>query len=316
MKLWITYLKAILAMLFWSATFVWFKIVYKTYLPYEVTFLRLLLASILLFPFVWLTGRREKVQKKDLPHLMLVSFCEPFMYFIGEANGMRIVSSTLGSLIISTIPIFSAVGAWLILREKLPLLVVLGLILSTSGVAVMSLGSDNFSATFKGILLLLIAVFSGVFYGITVRNLTLRYNPFTIVAWQNFFGMLYFLPLFLVVDGKHFFSVQHSLEGLATIAAMSIFASVIAFILYTGVIRDLGVAKSNIFTNLIPVFTVALAYIILGDKLGLPGWIGLILAIIGLFLSQYPDWQKYRKQEKTELLPVVENAETNISNEL
>ncbi|MGB4261184.1 MAG: DMT family transporter, partial [Candidatus Cloacimonas acidaminovorans] len=118
------------------------------------------------------------------------------------------------------------------------------------------------------------------------------------------------------VDGKHFFSVQHSLEGLATIAAMSIFASVIAFILYTGVIRDLGVAKSNIFTNLIPVFTVALAYIILGDKLGLPGWIGLILAIIGLFLSQYPDWQKYRKQEKTELLPVVENAETNISNEL
>jgi len=128
--------------------------------------------------------------------------------------------------------------------------------------------------------------------------------------------MLYFLPLFLVVDGKHFFSVQHSLEGLATIAAMSIFASVIAFILYTGVIRDLGVAKSNIFTNLIPVFTVALAYIILGDKLGLPGWIGLILAIIGLFLSQYPDWQKYRKQEKTELLPVVENAETNISNEL
>jgi drug/metabolite transporter (DMT)-like permease len=222
----------------------------------------------------------------------------------------------LGSLIISTIPIFSAVGAWLILREKLPLLVVLGLILSTSGVAVMSLGSDNFSATFKGILLLLIAVFSGVFYGITVRNLTLRYNPFTIVAWQNFFGMLYFLPLFLVVDGKHFFSVQHSLEGLATIAAMSIFASVIAFILYTGVIRDLGVAKSNIFTNLIPVFTVALAYIILGDKLGLPGWIGLILAIIGLFLSQYPDWQKYRKQEKTELLPVVENAETNISNEL
>ncbi len=91
MKLWITYLKAVLAMLFWSATFVWFKIAYKTYLPYEVTFLRLLLATILLFPFVWLTGKREKVPKKDLLQLMLVSFCEPFMYFIVRANGMRIV---------------------------------------------------------------------------------------------------------------------------------------------------------------------------------------------------------------------------------
>ena len=295
MKLSLTYLKAILAMLFWSATFVWFKIAYQTYLPYEVTFLRLLLASILLFVFILISGKKEKVQRKDIIQLMLVAFCEPFMYFIGEANGMKIVSPALGSLIISTIPIFSAVGAWLILKEKLPLFVVLGLIISTSGVIVMSLGSANFSATFKGILLLMIAVLSGVFYGISVRNLTLRYSPLTIVTWQNFFGMLYFLPLFLIVDGKHFFSIQHSAQGLITIAAMSILASVIAFILFTGVLRDLGVAKSNIFTNLIPVFTVILAYVILGDKLNLTGWIGLSLAVLGLFVSQYPDWQKRKK---------------------
>ncbi len=169
-------------------------------------------------------------------------------------------------MVISTFPIFSAIGACLILKEN-AFLVVLGLILSTSGVAVMSIYNNDLSATLKGILLLMIAVFAGVFYGITVRNLTLRYSPLTIVTWQNFFGMLYFLPLFLAVEGKHFFSVQHSLEGLATIAAMSVFASVGAFILFTGVIRDLGVAKSNIFTNLIPVFTVVLAYFILGDTL-------------------------------------------------
>ena len=295
MKPSLTYLKAILAMLFWSATFVWFKIAYQTYLPYEVTFLRLLLASILLFIVMLLSPKREKVHSKDIWQMMLVAFCEPFMYFIGEANEMKIVAPALGSLIISTIPIFSAIGAWLILKEKLPWYVVLGLIVSTSGVIVMSLGSADFSATIKGILFLMIAVLSGVFYGISVRNLTHRYSPITIVTWQNFFGMLYFLPLFLIVDGKHFFSIQHSAQGLITIAAMSILASVIAFILFTGVLRDLGVAKSNIFTNLIPVFTVILAYIVLGDKLNWTGWIGLSLAVLGLFVSQYPDWQKRKK---------------------
>lgn len=156
----------------------------------------------------------------------------------------------------------------------------------------MSLGSGDLSANTKGILFLLIAVLAGCFYGITVRSLTLRYSALTIVAWQSLFGMLYFLPLFIIQDGKHFLAVQHSAEGLVTIAAMSLFASVGAFMLFTGVIRDLGVAKSNVFTNLIPVFTVILAYLILGNTLNVIETIGLALALIGLLLSQYKDLQK------------------------
>lgn len=292
MKALLPYLKAILAMMCWSVTFVWIKVALQTYRPYEITFLRLVLASALLFLVMWIGKKSEKLKKKDYLHLLLVSFCEPFMYFVGEANGMQYVSPTLGSLVISTIPIFAAVGAWIILRERISALLLIGLLISCSGVAVMSLGSGDLSANAKGILFLLIAVFAGCFYGITVRNLTLRYSALTIVAWQSLFGMLYFLPLFIIQDGKHFLAVQHSAEGLVTIAAMSLFASVGAFMLFTGVIRDLGVAKSNVFTNLIPVFTVALAYLILGDTLNLLETIGLALALIGLLLSQYNDLQK------------------------
>lgn len=292
MKALLPYLKAILAMMCWSVTFVWIKVALQTYRPYEITFLRLVLASALLFLVMWIGKKSEKIKKKDYLHLLLVSFCEPFMYFVGEANGMQYVSPTLGSLVISTIPIFAAVGAWIILRERISALLLIGLLISCSGVAVMSLGSGDLSANAKGILFLLIAVFAGCFYGITVRNLTLRYSALTIVAWQSLFGMLYFLPLFIIQDGKHFLAVQHSAEGLVTIAAMSLFASVGAFMLFTGVIRDLGVAKSNVFTNLIPVFTVALAYLILGDTLNLLETIGLALALIGLLLSQYNDLQK------------------------
>jgi len=296
MKLWITYIRAIGAMFFWAITFVWYKIAYESYRTYEVVFLRLLLASILLFAVMTLTRHWQKLERRDIWRMMLVAFFEPFLYFNGEGNGMHYVSSSMGSIIIATIPIFAAVGAWLILKERITIYVILGIILSCCGVAIMSLGGSELRATFTGIMFLAIAIFGAVGYGLTVRPLTLRYSTLTIVAYQSLFGAIYFLPMFLVIDSSHFFSMTHSVRGLTTIAAMSICATIGAFVLYTDVIRSLGVAKSNIFTNLIPIFTVVQAYVILGESIGKRTIIGLTLALLGLVLSQYADLKKLKQR--------------------
>jgi drug/metabolite transporter (DMT)-like permease len=296
MKLWITYLRAIGAMFCWAITFVWYKIAYETYHTYEVVFLRLLLASVLLFGLISLTRHWQKLERKDLWRMMLVAFFEPFLYFNGEGNGMHYVSSSLGSIIIATIPIFAAVGAWLILREKLSIFILGGIVLSCLGVAIMSIGGDALKGTLTGIMFLVLAIFGAVGYGLTVRPLTLKYSTLTIVAYQTLFGAIYFLPMFLVIDGAHFASVTHSVRGLTTIVAMSLFATIGAFVLYTDVIRSLGVAKSNIFTNLIPVFTVVQAYFILGETIGIRTVIGLTLTLSGLVLSQYADLKKLRQR--------------------
>ncbi len=294
-----TYLNASLAMFFWSITFVWIKIALQWYRPIEIVLLRLVLASFLLFTVMLIIRHKEKIQRKDLPHFMLVAFCEPFCYFLGEANGMQYVSSTLGSLIISTIPLVAAFGAWALLKEKITPLLIVGLVVSFSGVALLSFESPDLSATIKGIMYLLLAVFAGMFYGITVRGLTLKYSTLTIVSWQSFFGMIFFLPLFIINDSSHFFNMQHSTMGLGTIAAMSIFASVGAFMLFTGAIRNLGVIKANIFTNLIPVYTVILAYLLLGDQITPLTVAGLVLTITGLLISQLKDLQKLIRKRAT-----------------
>ncbi|MCK9556531.1 MAG: DMT family transporter [Candidatus Cloacimonetes bacterium] len=296
MKLWITYLRAIGAMFFWAITFVWYKIAFETYRPYEIVFLRLFLASVLLFGLMVISRHWQKMQAKDLWRMMIVAFFEPFLYFNGEANGMQFVSSSMGSIIIATIPIFAAIGAWLILKEKLSIYVIMGVIVSCLGVGIMSYGSGDLSATLKGVKFLGLAIFGAVGYSLTVRPLTLKYSTLTIVAYQSFFGALYFLPMFLIFDGNHFFMVSHSLRGLTTIVAMSLFATIGAFVLYTDVIRSLGVAKSNIFTNLIPVFTVVLAFFILGDPIGIRTIVGLALTLLGLVLSQYNDLKRLKQR--------------------
>jgi drug/metabolite transporter (DMT)-like permease len=294
MNKWITYMRATGAMFCWAITFVWIKVALITYRPFEIVFLRLVLASVLLFGIIHLFGLREKLGKGDLRYLMMVSFFEPFLYFIGEANGMQFVSPTLGSLIISTIPIVTAIGAWLFLGEKLFVHIIIGLLVSFAGVAMISITEPDLSGTLNGIMLLLLAVCAGMMYGITVRRITLKYRSHTIVAWQSFFGMLYILPLFLIVDWGHFSTVRHSSQGLVTIAAMSLFGSVGAFVLFTGAIRELGVIRSNVFSNLIPVFTASLAFLILGDRLTPIVLGGVILTIIGLFIAQYPDLKRLR----------------------
>ncbi|HOH98422.1 MAG TPA: DMT family transporter [Candidatus Cloacimonadota bacterium] len=296
MKLWFTYFRAIAAMFFWAITFVWYKIAFETYRPYEVIFLRLLLGAGLLCIVMLISSHWQKIQRRDMWRFLLVAFFEPFLYFIGEANGMQYVSSTLGSLIIALIPIFAAIGAWILLKETITRYVIAGLIVSFSGVAILSIGSGELTATLKGVLLLMIAIFGAVGYGLTVRPLTLKYSTLTIVAYQSLIGMLYFLPLFIIYDGSHFFSVQHSFRGLSTIAMMSICATVGAFLLYTDVIRTLGVAKANIFTYLIPVFTVGQAYFILAEPLTARTIAGIGLTLLGLVISQYHDLRKLKKR--------------------
>lgn len=290
-------------MLFWALTFVLIKVALITYRPYEIVFLRLVLASILMFGVIFLFRQKERVEKKDMLYLMMVAFFEPFLYFLGEANGMQYVSSTLGSLIISTIPLVTAVGAWLFLKESIYPLLIVGLLVSFAGVAMLSLAEPNLTGTLKGILLLMLAVFAGMFYGITVRRVTLKYRSLTIVAWQSLFGMIYILPVFLIFDFKHFTTVTHSARGLLTIAAMSVFASVGSFLLYTGVIRELGVIRSNVFTNLIPVFTVIMAWLMLGDVITWRIAAGVLLTILGLLISQYHDLRRKRVKSIMENIP-------------
>nr|MDK2851144.1 hypothetical protein [Candidatus Cloacimonadota bacterium] len=296
MKLWVTYLRAIGAMFCWAITFVWYKIAYETYRPYEVVFLRLLLASIILFAFMAIAKKWQKIERNDLWRLMIVAFFEPFLYFNGEGNAMQYVSSSFASIVIATIPIFAALGAWLLLKERLSVWVILGVIVSCMGVVIMSIGSGEFKATMIGVMFLALAIFGSVGYGLMVRPLTLKYSTLTIVAYQSLFGAIYFLPMFLIVDGRHFMTVEHSLRGIYTIMAMSIFATIGAFVLFTDVIRTLGVAKSNIFSNLIPVFTVALAFWILGDAIDSRTIIGLTLTLVGLLLSQYADLKKLKQR--------------------
>ena len=291
----IIYLYAILAMLCWGSTFVWFKVVFKYYQPFTVTFFRLVIASILLSVFVLISKRNEKIDKADWKWFLLLSFFEPFCYFLGESFGLKFVSASLGSIIISTIPLVAPFFAFLFLKEQLTKFGFIGLLISFMGVVMIVIEESQGSNSIFGVLLMIFAVFSAVGYGLLLKNLSHKYSSVTIVKTQSILGMLYFLPFFLIFDFNGFLTIETNFEAIITIVKLAFFGSVLAFILMTTVVREIGLNNANIFTNLIPVFTCVLSYFLLKEAFSLHRILGIIIVISGLLISQISHLIQHRR---------------------
>jgi drug/metabolite transporter (DMT)-like permease len=288
---------ALLAMIFWSFSFVWVKVAYLAYGPLSVVLLRLIISVTLLFSFTFLIRRLQIVARKDLGIFFLMAFFEPFLYFMGESYGLLYVSSTVAAVIIATIPLFAPVAAWYFFRERLSMMNVFGLAVSFMGVCLVILNADfSLSASPKGVALEIVAVFAAVAYSTVLRKLAFRYNTFTIIGYQNLIGAGMFLPFWLIFESGTFFSTPFHPQAFRAIVLLAIFASSIAFILFTFSIRNIGINRSNTFVNLIPVFVAIFAWFILGDQITLQKAIGIAIVISGLFLAQFRFRRKFIKE--------------------
>lgn len=282
-----TYGAVILAMIFWSFSFIWFKIANETFRPITIVFIRLVLSAALLSLFLFFTKNFVKIRKKDRKLFIILAVFEPFFYFLGESFGLTYVSATVGSVIISTIPVIATLGAWIIFRERLKLINYAGIVISFIGVLVFILNRDgSLSFNIKGLMLMLLAVFSAVGYNLTLSRLVGSYGPVFIVNVQNIIGTILFLPLFLITDLKPLINTSFSLSDLIPVLELAIFASCGAFILFAFSVKNMGITRANIFSNSIPIFTALFSFILLHEKLTLQNMIGMAVVIAGLFMSQ------------------------------
>ena len=281
------YVAVILAMVFWGFSFVAFKFAIQSFRPITIVFFRLLVSIVFLFGFALAFKRLNKIKRKDQKWFLLLALVEPFFYFLGEAYGLTLVTATVGAVIISTIPLIVPFAAYYLFKEKLTPMNYLGLLISFGGVLLVVLTrSGGLAADWKGILLMFVAVLSAVSYTMVVKILANDYTPITITAYQSFYGLLMFIPLFLIFEVPNLdFSVVTG-QSLLAVTYLGVFGSGICFILITIGIRELGAARANIFGNLIPVVTAVVSFFLLKEAMPFTKILGIFIVILGLLLSQ------------------------------
>jgi len=282
------YIYAFISMSFWALSFVWYKDAFISYQPTTVILLRMIISVAILFFILVLTGKKIIPQLSDFKWLFLLSFFEPFCYFMGEGYGMQHVSPTTGAIIISTIPLLTPLFLLVLgVKEKLSFANFAGIVLSFTGIIFVVLSEGgSVSASGKGVSLLFIAVVSAIFFSIVLKKVGPKYNSIVIVFWQNLMAVFMFLPVFLIFELNSFLNSTHEFAAYSAILKLGIFPSTISFVLFIPVVTQIGAAKANTFTNLIPVITAIFSFFFFGEQFGIIKIVGVLAVITGLFISQ------------------------------
>ncbi len=251
---------------------------------------RLLLATAITIPTLLLFKKLEPIKKSDLKWFLILAFLEPFIYSICETNGVKLVSGSMSSIIVATIPLFVPFGMAAAYKEKVRGVTLIGILMSLIGLSVMLfLGGENkLDMNPRGIAWLFGAVLTAVVFTIVLVKLVGRYKPFTITAYQNLFGCLYFIPLMLLIDGGNLPLLSYSPKMIGLLVVLGVFCSTVAYVFYNMGVEHLGATSACIFTNAIPVFSLIAAILIGQETLTWSKPVGIVIVIAGVVIAQIP----------------------------
>jgi drug/metabolite transporter (DMT)-like permease len=291
-KNWKVYTALTLAIIFWGFSFAGTRYCLGILHPIWLVFFRLSISVIFLFALMLITRSFRKIAKEDIKYFLLLSFLEPLIYFMGETYGIRLVSSLISSVIIATIPLFVAIGGIVFLKKKPGWQIVTGIVLSMTGVSLLVVRPDmSFSASPLGIMLLFVAVFSAVGYTLIVYRLVKKYSPLEIIAWENFIGIILFVPFLFFNDPVSLPAADYTL-AIIMIVLLGIFPSSLSYMFFNWGVKVLGVNRASIFTNAIPVVTAVLAYFWLKEEITWQNLLGMFIVISSLTFTQITSGEK------------------------
>lgn len=277
----------------WGISFILTKELFRTE-EYITVFIiltfRLLLATAVTIPTLLLLHKLEPIKRGDLKWFLLLAFFEPFIYSICETSGVQLVSGSMASIVVATIPLFVPFGMAVAFKEKIRFITIVGIVMSLVGLSVMLLpgGKENLDANPIGLAWLAGAVLIAVFFTIVLVRLVERYKPFTITAYQNMFGCMFFIPFMLVFDGGNLPLLSYSGKMIGMLLVLGIFCSTLAYVFYNVGVARLGATAACIFTNAIPVFSLIAALLIGQEEWSWSRPAGIAIVITGVVLAQLP----------------------------
>jgi drug/metabolite transporter (DMT)-like permease len=283
---WLAFACLTLAMALWGSSFIALKIAFVELTPMWVIFARMAIGS-LIFLLAWRWRGQLAYRAGDWKYLLGLAVCEPCLYFIFEAMALQNTTAAQAGMITALMPLLVAVGAYFTLGERITRLTLSGFLLAVFGAIWMSLaGSADASAPnpLLGNFFEFLAMLCAMGYTLLLKHLSTRYSAFALTAMQAFIGAVFFLPLGITLEPV---PSQVSMQGLLAVLYLGIVVTVFAYGLFNFGVGSLPASQASGFINLIPVFTLIFALLILDERLNVQQTAGAGLVFAGVVLSQW-----------------------------
>lgn len=281
---------AVLATLIWSGNFIIARGVIKDIPPLTLSFYRWLTATIIILPFAWKYFIAEiKIARQHILFFLLaavtgVSMFNTFVYVAGH------FSTAINMAILGTCssPIMSVILARIFLKEKIPTLRIIGMIVCVTGILLLlSKGNMENLLAFrftKGDWWILAAALTFAIYNTTVRKKPAGIHPVNFLLVIFLLGTIVLLPFYLYeLNNKG--GIAINTPNISAIIYLGLGASVICFLIWNKAIHALGSGRTALFGNLIPIFSSIEAVIILHEEFLWIYVVSMLLVFTGIVLA-------------------------------
>lgn len=274
---------AVAVSIIWGLSFLSTKVAVAAVPPMTIAAVRFVIAMLVLFPAALLRREDLRVAPRDLPLMALSGTLGVSLYFLCENNGIALITASEASLVIATIPVMTMLVDRAVLKTALRPRSYAGAALSFAGVALIVAPSlRGASSSPLGFLFMGGAALCWVGYALLTKPLSARYSGFSITFWQSLFGLIGCIPFALSESAAW---RAPSLAVSLNIAYLGLFCSAAGYLLYIVAMEELGAGTTSVFLNLVPVVSVAAAYLLLGERLGGFSLAGGAVAVLGVFLA-------------------------------
>jgi drug/metabolite transporter (DMT)-like permease len=294
------YLKLILTACFWGGTFIAGKMIANRVDPVCGSFLRFAIASVFLLTLTLrVEGRIPVLRRQQIIPVTLLGLTGVFAYNILFLTGLKYIDAGRAALIIATNPIIISLLSALIFKERLSWIKALGICLSVMGAMLVisngriaDLGSYRIGA---GELLIAGCVLCWVAYSLIGKSVMAGLSPLASVTYSaGIGGLLLMFPAWYHGLGGAIFS--YSFLDWLNLFYLGFFGTVLGFCWYYQGIEHIGAMKASVFINFVPISAIILAFLILKEPITVSLFLGALLVILGVYLTNTRGILKRRRR--------------------
>ena len=268
----------------WGGSFVFMKILTPVFGPILTSSLRLMFASIFLFVFYYFSKFKMK-WKGNIKFYLIIGVLNSAIPFILYSFASLHIDASLSVVLNSTSPMFGALFGYLLLSNKLSKIQVVGLLVGSIGVIIVTsitLGDASIYVVLSILSCILAALLYG-FSGSYIKKYTTDIDSISLTLGSLFFGSLVLLPFAFFFNFENTIEISHIL----LLIIFGIMGTSVPYLIYYKLIKDIGSMKALTVTYLMPVFGVMWAFIILNEVPKYNVYLGSIVILIGVYLVTY-----------------------------
>lgn len=229
------------------------------------------------------------VSKKHESYFIVAGLCGITLYYLFENIALTYTLASNVGVIISIAPFFTAIISCIFLHgEHLNIRFIFGFVIAMVGICMISFNNETtFTINILGdILAVVAAIIWAIYSTLTKKISTFGYNTIQTTRRTFFYGLLFMIPVIFVMDFQVNIKQLIILKNLFNLIFLGLGASALCFVTWNFAVKILGSIKTSVFIYMVPVITAITSTLILHEQITVVSIFGIILTLIGLFISE------------------------------